>query len=78
MRRLDMSNGVCARARAEVTPLEKAFLIGCACRWAATATSGTRGACVASADQAPRRARSMGARGSGIFNGVTQNVPRLC
>ena len=61
-------------ARAEVTPLEKALLIGCARRWAATATSDTRGACVVSADQAPRRARSMGARGSGIFNGVTQSA----
>ena len=30
-------------ARAEVTPLEKALLIGCARLWAATATSGTRG-----------------------------------
>ena len=61
------------QARAEVTPLEKALLIGCAGLWAANATSGTRGACVVSADQAPRRARSMGARGSGIFNGVTQS-----
>jgi len=33
-------------ARAEVTPLAKVLLIGCARRWAATATSGTRGACV--------------------------------
>ena len=64
-------------ARAEVTPLEKVLLIGCARRWAATATSGTRGACVVSADQAPRRARSMGARGSGIFNGVTQSASLL-
>ena len=57
-----------------LTPLEKVLLIGCARLWAATATSGTRGACVVSADQAPRRARSMGARGSGIFNGVTQSA----
>ena len=64
-------------ARAEVTPLEKVLLIGCARLWAATATSGTRGACVVSADQAPRRARSMGARGSGIFNGVTQSASLL-
>ena len=53
-------------------PRGKVLLIGCARLWAATATSGTWGACVVSADQAPRRARSMGARGSGIFNGVTQ------
>ena len=33
-------------ARAEVTPLEKVLLIGCARLWAATAMSGTRGACV--------------------------------
>ena len=58
-------------ARAEVTPLGKVLLIGYARLWAATATSGTRGACVVSADKAPRRARSMGARGSGMFNGVT-------
>ena len=64
-------------ARAEVTPLEKVLLIGCARLWAATATSGTRGACVVSSDQAPRRARSMGARGSGLFNGVTQNASLL-
>ena len=62
------------KARAEVTPLEKVLLIGCARLWAATAMSGTRGACVVSSDQAPRRARSMGARGSGLFNGVTQNA----
>ena len=62
--------------RSPPSPLEKALLIGCARLWAATATatSGTRGACVVSADQAPRRARSMGARGSGIFNGVTQSA----
>ena len=64
-------------ARAEVTPLEKVLLISCARRWAATATSGTRGACVVSSDQAPRRARSMGSRGSGLFNGVTQNASLL-
>ena len=64
-------------ARAEVTSLEKVLLIGCARLWAATATSGTRGACVVSADQAPRRAGSMGARGSGLFNGVTQNTSRF-
>ena len=62
------------QARAAVTPLEKVLLIGCARLWAATAMSGTRGACVVSSDQAPRRARSMGARGSGLFNGVTQNA----
>ena len=55
-------------------PLEKVLLIGFACLWTATTTSGTRGACVVSADQAPRRARSMGACGSGIFNGVTQSA----
>ena len=66
------------KARAEVTPLEKVLLIGCARLWAATATSGTQGACVISADQAPRRARSMGARGGDIFNGVTQFSSRFC
>ena len=64
-------------ARAAVTPLEKVLLIGCARLWAATAMSGTRGACVVLSDQAPRRARSMGARGSGLFNGVTQNASLL-
>ena len=68
------ANWYARRARAEVTPLEKVLLIGCARLWAATAMSGTRGACVVSSDQAPRRARSMGARGSGLFNGVTQNA----
>ena len=68
---------VMSPARAEVTPLEKVLLIGCARLWAATAMSGTRGACVVSSDQAPRRARSMGARGSGLFNGVTQNASLL-
>ena len=67
-------HGMNPEARAEVTPLEKVLLIGCARLWAATAMSGTRGACVVSSDQAPRRARSMGARGSGLFNGVTQNT----
>ena len=61
-------------ARAEVTSLEKVLLIGCARLWAATATSGTRGACVVSADQAPRRAGSMCGRGNEIANGVTQNA----
>ena len=64
-----------APARAEVTPLEKVLLIGCARLWVATATSGTRGACVVSAaDQAPCRARSMGARGSGISGGETPKL----
>ena len=61
-------------ARAEVTSLEKVLLIGCARLWAVTATSGTQGACVVSADQAPRRAGSMRGRGNEIFNGVTQNA----
>ena len=61
-------------ARAEVTSLGKVLLIGCARLWAATATSGTRGACVVSADQAPRRAGSMCGRGNEIANGVTQNA----
>ena len=66
--------GAEARAEVEATPLEKALPNGCARLWAATATSGTRGACAVSADQAPRRARSIGARGSGIFNGVAQSA----
>ena len=75
--RYEGAKGTGNEARAEVTPLEKALLIGCARLWAATAMSGTRGACVVSSDQAPRRARSMGARGSGLFNGVTQNASLL-
>ena len=63
--------------RFEVTPLEKVLLIGCARRWVATATSGTRGACVVSADQAPRRARSMRLRESGISNGVIKTASLL-
>ena len=62
---------------AEVTSLEKALLIGCARLWAATGTSGTRGACVVSADQAPRRAGSMCGRGNEIANDVTQNAPAI-
>ena len=65
-------------ARAAIATTEKICLIIRARRWAATAMSGTRGACVVSADQAPHRARSMRARGGDIFNGVMSQMPLSC
>ena len=59
-------------AGVKITPIQKVSLISCARPLVPTAPPSTRGACLMAADQAPRRARSMCARGKRLFNGVTR------
>ena len=58
--------GAKGRAQVETTPLQKAPLISCARLLVTYAPPSTRGGFLMAADQAPRRARSMRARGSEI------------
>ena len=60
------------KAEVKTTPIQKAPLISCALPLVPTAPPSTRGACLMTTDRAPRRARSMCARGKRLFNGVTQ------
>ena len=59
-------------AEVKITPIQKVSLISRARPLVPTAPPSTRGACLMAADQAPRRARSMRARGKRHFNGVAQ------